>query len=192
MMHASCKLRGLKFTPKEARADAEQALYDAMVKAVVVWFRKATNPTMNPDDGFPVVTGMAKASFTSLFKFLKDEEGKRVAFSIDGIKYEKVIPGIKSRTQGVAQSKKDNFILVFKNQYGPFKIAFDWWTNVRHFIVNETDPNARDKYNLIHDTPWNIIEEANAAAQAYLPIALKQVKLLDKQKHLAPFTRTVT
>jgi hypothetical protein len=190
MMHASCSLKGLKFKPKEARADAEADLYDAMVKTAVVWFRKATQPTMNPDDGFPVVTGMAKASFTRLHEFLKDE-GKRVAFSIDGVQYEKVIPGVKSRTQGVAQSKKDNFIVVMRNQYGPFKLIFDWWTDVKHFIVNETSLTAKEEFNLAHDTPWNIIEEANTAAQAYLPTALKQIRLL-KDKHLVPYTRTIT
>lgn len=188
-MHASCSLTGLKFDPKTARAQVDDDLYEAMLKVAVVWFRKATQPTMSPDDGFPVVTGMAKASFSSLHKFLVNE-GKRVAFSIDNIQYEKTIIGAKSRGQGVAQSKKDKFIVVMRNQYGPFKLLFDWWTNVQHFIINETSFTAKEKFNLKHDTPWNIIEEANAAAAAYLPTALKQVRPL--KDHLAPFTRTIT
>ena len=182
ILRSSISFYKLEFDVVTHRKDVEEDLHNAMVKIITVWTRAALKAV---DGSFPVKTGMAKASFSALVEFLRSE-GKRVAFDFSSVDYDAVVIGKKSRGMGAAQSKKSNFIVVLRNQYGPFRFTFDWWTEVEHFIRNETDPEAKRLFKLIHQTPWNVIPQANDAAKKYLPVALKQVRSLKKYLHVIP------
>jgi hypothetical protein len=174
---AKFTFEGLVFKSKEYRLALEDALYAAMLKVAVVWVRTALHSV---DDTFPVVTGMARGSFINLVMFLRGE-GKQIGFdSLQGIQFDKVIPGKKSVTMGRRQSKQSNFIVVLRNQYGAYRYRFDWWTNVEHFMRNETDPDAKARFHLIHPTPWHVMQKSFDAAEKYLPVALRQMpKIID-------------
>lgn len=175
ILTARFKIDKLKFDVPSYRKALEEDLHDAMLKIAVVWIRTALHSV---EGSFPVVTGMARASFANLVEYLRSQ-GKRIAFNLlDDVQYDRVIPFKKSVTEGRRQSKKDNFIVVFRNQYGPFKYTFDWWTSVEHFLYNETHEDAQARFNLIHPTPWKVAEQANEAAQKYLPTALRQIRKL--------------
>lgn len=173
MLRSEFKVDRLVFKKTLFRKALDEALYDAVLKIAVVWLRTALHSV---DGTFPVKTGMAKASFQALARFLQ-EEGKRVAFDIIGVDYSQVKAGKKSISEGKRQSKKDKFVVVLRNQYGPFQYSFDWWTNIAHFIQNESN-EAPARLHLIHKTPWWTIDQATTAAREYLPIAFKQLPKL--------------
>lgn len=172
---AKLSVEGFKLDASKYRKTLDDALYNAMLKVAVVWVRTALHSV---DGTFPVITGMARASFSNLVEYLRNPprgDGKRIAFNqLEGVQFDRVTSS-KNITAGKQLSKKSNFIVTLKNQYGPFKYTFEWWTSVEHFLVNEVDPDAKQRFHLIHDTPWRVMEQAFAAAEAYTPVALRQV-----------------
>ena len=171
MLNAKFRTDGFKFPTKEGRLKYEEELTKIARNAARVWLRAALHAV---DGTFPVKSGMARASFTSLADYLNSLPGNKVAFDKSaGIDYMAVIPGVKDITQGRLQSKLSKFITILRNQYGAFRYTFNWWTNVEHFIRNETDPNAKAIFHLIHDTPWNVLSTASDAVSEYLPKAIE-------------------
>jgi hypothetical protein len=169
MLQATGYLRKIKFRKKEYRQALDDSIRKIFLTAMRHWLDAVTHAVNND---FPVQSGMAKASLSALAEYLNSSEvksigfGKGIAFSIDHDP-KKVIPGKKSRGLGRALSKKNNFLVEYKNQYGTFYWKFDWWTNVEHFIQNDQYKQS-EELHLINPTPWNSIPAGNIAFQEYL------------------------
>jgi len=81
----------------------------------------------------------------------------------------------KTPEAGAALSKRDNFITILSNPYGPHQARFEWWTEIPHFVFNELN-RAPAKLNLIHTTPWHALDAADLAMAEYLTNRLNRLK----------------
>jgi hypothetical protein len=170
MLQAQAHFKKIVFKKKEHRMAMEAAIRKVMLTGMAIWLRAVLNavPPVDGHTGFPVYTGMAKGSLEALANYLNarasEGDGRGVAFGISPRVTH--ITGMNPAA-GAAKSKKSNFLIEYRNQYGTFYYKFDWWTNVEHFIQNDSTA-APTGVNLIRPTPWNTMLAGRVALEDYL------------------------
>lgn len=170
MLKSNGHFKKIKFKQKEHRRDLEITIRKIMLTGMAKWLRAVLNavPPAGGRSGFPVHTGMAKGALEELANYLNDRsaegDGRGVAFNINPLVTDWTG---KNPAAGAALSKRNHFLIEYRNQYGTFYYKFDWWTHVEHFVQNdqfEADPAL----SLIRPTPWNTIPAGRAALEEYI------------------------
>lgn len=165
MLKSTLRLHKFTFNDKKYKKDLETGVHKMLrtaaqkwLKAVLVSVRLTAGPQAG-SMGFPVYTGMAKASLQPV--------GQEIGVEVWPIGARVPPTPTKSVGRGRALGKQNKFITIRKNQYGPFAFEFNWWTKVPHFELNEL--NYVKYIRSTHaKSGWHSIEFGHEAMKAYL------------------------
>lgn len=166
MLRFNIQFTGIQFEGDKYMRDLDRAIRKVMREAARDWLiavlgaiesagktrkGKVTDP-YTISDKFPIVTGEAKGSLIPLGRALhvhvpvrpKPGRPNRIARGMSKGKFEYPI-----ERAGAGSVDRD--------------YTFNFISNVKHFEVNERDPNATNDKDLLSQTPWEALKAGRAA-----------------------------
>lgn len=182
MINVTTGFKKLVLDRKKYDEDLKAVCLKITAEAATEWLRAVINSLYPPAPsgaarGFPAWTGMTKASFKPLARWVKEHGGNNVVINItpnprsfnkDGSSKSKNASPSLGEDQGAADMDAEP-IKMYSNQYGPYRFDFRFHTSIFQYLLNEhfgTKASPR--------SPWESLERGRLAFVDYIETNLIQ------------------
>lgn len=159
MLKTQYKFNKIEFDVKKFRKDLDFHIFELLKGAIQAFVN-----TMYPK--VPVYTGMARASIGPLADVVNIQIP--ISPKVTG-------PWATTRlllgpSMGAQGTTLKDYVEVRRNQYGPFRYDFTWFTGVPHwqFLEEETHPKVKS-------APWWAITRGNEAMEKYINLNVEKI-----------------
>jgi len=152
MLYTKVKFHKIKLDLKKFRKSLDAKVLKLFVGAIKEF-------VLNTYPHVPVQTGMARSSLLPLAK---------VVNVVVPINPQITTPWATRRLAlgpllGKQGSNIKDFIIINRNQYGPYLYTFSWYTNVEHWGFLESESHPR-----VASAPWYAVAKGTEAMKRYL------------------------